>query len=814
MKWQFLTATAVISFLISSDPSAAQAAPEGEGRAAEAARQSERNAPYGGEILVTARRREESILRVPVVASVLDATIIERQQITDLYDVANRVPGFIMAESVGTVGIQASLRGVGPTSQSPSVDQSVSLNIDGLQLSQGFAFNAAMFDVAQVEVLKGPQALFFGKNSPAGVISLRSADPTDSLDVVVRTGYEFEAREKVGELIVSGSVAPDLKLRFAGRFSDSDGFFRNNGVPIPGRGNVAPHHRRFAPEQNWVLRGTALWEPSDTYKARLKVNYVDRRMEGNGGDGQIVYCPDGTGGVPPLNIAFIGDSDCKLDRYTQLGDMDPAFWPNIRNNGIPFIDSVQIFGTLEQNMQMTPEISLTSVTGLYKLRQDNLIRGSGSSNPTIAADFRFRNRQLTQEVRIASDFDGSPLNFTVGLFYQDALFESQNALRGNRAFGLPPLLQSVRHEIQTFSASGFGQLLWKLTDQLELAGGARYTNEIRQHREQNGLAGGAEVNLLVPRIEANNISPEFSLTYTPTDDLTLFGSYRQGFKSGSFNTIVYIDPNTRADFSDEKAKGFEAGIKARLLDRLNLNLSAYRYIYSDLQVGANEVSATGGIILRTINAASAKVQGVELDAAFTPRAVQRLTLRAAVNYNHARYSSFPNAPCGNGQTIGEGCNQLLNPATGRYTSQDLKGRPLVRAPDWTANFGIDYEMPVGNGLELAVGASGNYSSSFFTNLIGLPAYQQDSFFKFGGNVSVRKEDGGWEAALIGNNLTNRITAALCSNSNTQNGTVFGGQLSGGPVKGPAGSDELGCVPERGREVWLRLTLRPAQLLGW
>ena len=337
---------------------------------------------------------------------------------------------------------------------------------------------------------------------------------------------------------------------------------------------------------------------------------------------------------------------------------------------------------------------------------------------------------------------------------------------------------------------------------------------MRRHREWNNLAGGAEVRLLVPKIEANNVSPEFSLTYTPTDDLTLFGSYRQGFKSGSFNTIVFIDANTRADFGEEKAKGGEIGVKARMLDRsLTFNLAAYRYIYSDLQVGANEVSSTGGIILRTINAASAKVQGVELDASFRPREAEGLTLRGAINYNHARYKSFPNAPCGNGQTIAEGSNQILNPATGRFTSQDLKGRALVRAPNWTANFGIDYEMPVGGGTTLALGASGNYSSSFYTNLVGFKEYRQDSFLKLGGNITLRGEDRGWDVALIRNNLTNRITAALCSNSNTQAGTVFGGQLAGGPVKGAAGSDELGCVAERGREVWLRLTLRPGQLFG-
>ena len=359
------------------------------------------------EIIVTARKREESILRVPVVATAITQESLEKYQTNDLYAVANRVPGFVMGESVGTVGIQTSLRGIGPTSQTATVDQSVSLNIDGLPLTQGFAFTAGMFDVAQVEVLKGPQSLFYGKNSTAGVISLRSADPIGEFELVGRGGYESEAEEKTGELIVSGPVAPSLKLRLAARYSDMDGFFTNNGVPVPGLGNVPPKHSDFSPKESWIVRGTALFEPNDIYEARLKVGYVDDRMEGSGGDGQIILCPDGTGGVPPVNVPFIGDSDCQLDENTQLGDFDPAFWAGVRNGGVPFMDSNQVFSTLEQNIAVSPAITLTSVTGYYDIHQENLIRGSGSSNPTIAADFSFDNRQITEELRLTSDFDGA-----------------------------------------------------------------------------------------------------------------------------------------------------------------------------------------------------------------------------------------------------------------------------------------------------------------------------------------------------------------------------------------------------------------------
>ncbi len=759
------------------------------------------------EIIITARKREESILRVPVVATAFTQETLEKFQTHNLYSVANRVPGFVMGESVGTVGIQASLRGIGPTSQTATVDQSVSLNIDGLALTQGYAFTAGMFDVAQVEVLKGPQALFHGKNSTAGVISLRSADPTDEFELMVRGGFEFEAEEKLAEMVISGPVTDTLGLRLAARFSDQEGYFRNNGQPIPGLGNLPPRHRKFAPRESWIVRGTALYEPNDRYQARLKLNLSDDQMVGSGGDGQIVFCPDGTSGVPPLNIPFIGDSDCRLNRYTQLGDFDPAFWPGVRNNGVPFLDSSQAFGTLEQNMEVTPELTLTALTGFYDIEQDNLIRGSGSSNPTIAADFTFENRQYTQELRLTSNYADSPVNFMVGGFYQDGEITVVNRLRANTALGLPPMLQHGRHQVDIRSVSLFGQLLWQVTDEVEIAAGARWTDEERKHRLVNFLTG-SEVDLLVPRISSDNVSPELSITYTPSDNLTFFGAYRQGFKSGSFNTVAVIGANTRADFDDEKAEGGELGIKALLLDgSMMLNLAGYRYRYSNLQVGANELTEDGGILLRTINAASARVEGVDFDITYTPPQLANLSLHGALNYNRSRYTNFGNAPCGNGQTIAEGCNQLLNPATGRFTSQDLAGRQLVRAPDWTATFGFDYETPVGDDLVLAFGTTTRYSDDFYTNLVGLRDYRQSSYFKTSANVALRSADNKWELAVIGNNITNELTAALCSNSNTRNGTIFGGQLAGGPQKGPAGSDELGCVAERGREIWVRLTWR-------
>jgi outer membrane receptor protein involved in Fe transport len=690
------------------------------------------------------------------------------------------------------------------------VDQSVSLVIDGLQLSQGFAFRAGMFDIGQVEVLKGPQALFFGKNNTAGVISLRGADPTDEFELTARAGYEFEADERFGELIVSGPVGSTLKARLAARYSDEEGFFRNTANPLPNRGALAPKYRRISNTNQMILRGTVLFDPSDSYNARLKVNFVDDRWNGTGGDSQLALCPYGTGGVPPLNIAFLAGSECKLDRYVQVGDLDPKAWPGVPNGGVPFLDSQQYFGSLEQNLDLSPSLTLTSVSGLYRLNHEIMPRGNTTASPTIAPHYTFHNDQFTQELRLTSNFS-SPLNFMAGGFYQDGQYVNRVRLQGNTAFGLPALLQNARHQIDLKTYSLFGQAIVKLDERLEITGGARWTDETRKHSEINKFTN-LPVKLLVPRIHSSNLSPEVTVSFKPRPGLNLFASYRQGFKSGSFNTIVFIDDKTRADFNDEKAKGFEIGMKGLFLDRtLSFNLAGYRFDYSNLQVGANDKDASGLPLLRTLNAASARVQGVELEASYSPPAISGLTLRLAANYNHARFKNFTNAPCANGQTIAEGCNRFLNPNTGRFTSQDLSGRPLVRAPDWTGSGGFDYETSVGGGKTLVFGATASYSSDYYTNLTLRPAFVQDDFVKIGSNIALRGPDKAWEVSLIGNNLTNKIIASVCSNANTQNGSIFGGQITGSTIKGAAGDDESACVPQRGREVWVRMSVQLGRL---
>ena len=303
---------------------------------------------------------------------------------------------------------------------------------------------------------------------------------------------------------------------------------------------------------------------------------------------------------------------------------------------------------------------------------------------------------------------------------------------------------------------------------------------------------------------------EFTATYRPTRDLTIFGSYKKGFKSGSFNLAAITTTLPDQSFGEEKAEGWEAGIKGQTLDRsLFASLAFFDYRYKGLQVGVSAPSTTNGPPMnRTLNAGGAKVYGIDFDLNYSPRSLDGLMLHGALEWNNARYTSLNNVPCYGGQTIAEGCSGTLNPNTGLFTTQDVSGKPLLRAPKWRVNFGFNYDRPLSDRLTLGLASDSQVSSRYLTNLGLRPDFYQPGFFKTDVTVSLKGDRNRWQIDLIGKNLTDRLTTSGCVNSNVQGGTVLGGTVTGGTTRGPAGVDELACYMDRGRELWVRLTLRP------
>ena len=792
------------------------------------------------EIIVTARKSEENAQRVPAAPLIIGQRELENRQVNDLLGVAALTPGLILGAAPLEVGTEVSLRGIGSSPLDPGVDQSVALNIDGLPLGQGAAYSAALFDMERIEILKGPQPLFFGKNSPGGVIAIRTADPGDVKEAIGRAAYEAEAREWQARLILSGPVTEALKLRLSGQYGASDGYFRNTAIARTETGAVQPA-ARFGARHALYLRLSGLFEPSRDFTARLKLNATHDRGRG-GLQEQLVFCPDGTANyLPqiglPIPSMFSANEDCKADRELAIVDLDPNAYQGLPNGGVSFTDSDQRFGTLEMSWAVTPQIRLTSVTGYYHLKIDALQNGpwSGGAAPPLAIIKAFQREELTQELRLASDL-GGPVDFVAGAFFQDAGIDSDIRLAGNRFYGLPPVALQGSHDIDIRALALFGQLRFRPTPQFEISGGIRWTDEKRSNRPVTydvlGVFTGVQdtpLELPQPRLHSSNWSPELTVAWFPTDDLTLFGSFKQGYKSGSYNINLPLNPGDDLSFGDERGRGGDVGVKGYAADRqLAFDLTGYSYRYSGLQVGIVRITSAGIPTLATINAASAKIHGLDMTLRYRPRAVAGLSIKSTLNWNRASFTRFANAGCYPGQTVAEGCDLQPSPVTDpneiaagyfsvdpesgmpvRYNAQNLSGRRLPRAPSWQGHFSADYERSLGTKLLLGLGAQLQYSSRYVVDLLRQENNSQGAYAKIGASIRIAPRDKGWELALIGNNLANRLTTGGCLDINYPGGGgVFPGAITGAPIRGPAGSGEILCGYERGREVWLRLTVRP------
>jgi outer membrane receptor protein involved in Fe transport len=299
--------------------------------------------------------------------------------------------------------------------------------------------------------------------------------------------------------------------------------------------------------------------------------------------------------------------------------------------------------------------------------------------------------------------------------------------------------------------SAFAQVRWNILDNLELAGGARWSHDEKDIWITNlSTSPAAAYATLLPvgevlrsKYQDDNVSPEATLTWHPVEDQTLYIAYKTGYKAGGMANPYLVFTNATPEniqFQPEEAKGFEAGYKATLLDRtLRLDLIGYQYDYDDLQVASYNADT---ISFTISNAAQAKIEGVQ--GSFEWSALDALTLRGNVGYNRAKYESYGNAQCYTGQTAATGC------VGGR---QDLSGKALLRAPELTYSLGADYSPHFVAGWLTALSVQGTFTDDYETAADYAPAGHQNSFWLLNAALRVGPDDGRYEVALIGRNLT-------------------------------------------------------------
>jgi outer membrane receptor protein involved in Fe transport len=762
-----------------------------------------------GEIVVTARQRSERLIDVPVAVTALSAKDIGRYNATTLQDIAQMAPQVTIAKQASGSGSSFVIRGIGSSTLDSGFDQSVAINVDGVQNSRGRSLQQSFFDIGQVEILKGPQALFFGKNSPAGVIAITSANPTREFSAGARIGYDFVANGVQGEAYVSGPITPTLGVRLAVTGDRSRGWMRNNAAQLngdvePASGLPLREADKWGPKERDVMgRLTVAWDPSSSFSANFKFAAGISKDNGEGTNGEIVFCGASTKVVDGSSGQTDPYSDCKKNRTVSAANLPPEVVVGMLNGngGVSFSRYKPIITSLTNNWT-TDRFKLTSVTGYYRYRSDyfqsNFAKTIYGGN---MGSQRETYKQFTQELRLLTTFE-SPLNFMFGAYYEDSKLDNQQAFRiaNLPADAVSGYYYSIGKTgtIDSKTYSAFGQATYKILPDLELAAGIRWSRDQKSVEQQNVyvatlLQGAFPVGVNFPgRYKSDNWSPEATLTWHPTSQTTLYAAFKTGYKAGGFGVPAILSAGTQPSdysFKPEKVKGGEVGAKGQFLGgRLTLNSAAYLYDYKGLQV---DIFDGTKITYQIFNAGAARSYGAEVDARYA--VTSDLAVRVALGYNHTRYTDYLSA-CYGGQTVAQGCN-LQPDATGAFTRQDLSGAPTVRAPDWSGSVGVTYDHELGSAMRVGLSSDLVGTSKYYFSETEGPGTLQKGFFKLNAAIRLYRDDERWSLALIAKNIYDKYV--VTGGSDRPGSGAGSGTANGVPA------DIIGYV-DRPREVMVQL----------
>jgi iron complex outermembrane receptor protein len=677
-------------------------------------------APTIAEVIVTAQKRVEKLQDVPISMEVVSGARLDTFHQNDFHDIQNFVPNVFVESSAGDNVIY--IRGFGSPPANFGFDQAVSLYEDGVYLGRSKQFETPFFDIERVEVLRGPQGALFGKNTPAGAVSIVTAGPTSTLQGGATAAYNFDLQGYDVSGFVAGPVTSTLSARLAVKVLNEDGYLYDQAT-----GRKEPHTK----EQ--MARLTVKWAPSSTFNYTLKSEYSNRTING----GMNVSAPLDTPSVP-------GDT-----RY------DSASAGGLEFNQT---DTWLVSGT--GNLSLG-DFTLTSVTDYTWFRGssqngfDQTIPGGGITGNTVANGFPERFHQFSQEIRLLSP-TGHKLEYVVGAYYDQSRYQVQELFYYDILGGYFDGGQHSNFDQHAKTASVFGQATYHLLDQLRLIGSVRYTNTSKNATYDAvtdfGL-GLQPLSTAAGSLNEDNVDPSGTLQYDVTRHVMVYFTYGRGSKSGGFVANTFGTTSSTFSFLPEKSENYEVGLKATLFSgRLVADAAAFNTSFSNLQVSVFD-STTQNFL--TGNAASATSRGVELSLAWNP--MHNLDITGSAAYQNPTYDNYPGASCLATQTLAQ-CNPA-DPAS--VAANNIKGTQLAYTSKFTGNIQIHYRHDLTgdyrlDGTVAVSGRSGYYPSDNQDPNFGY----QPGYAKVDARLQLAPHDERWHVAVVGKNLTNAKTVGM------------------------------------------------------
>jgi outer membrane receptor protein involved in Fe transport len=647
------------------------------------------------EVIVTAQKREQSVMDVPIAVSALSSDSLRAAVVNDIFDLRASVPALeIRAVDPPSQGTAFAIRGLGTSVFNMGFEPTVATFVDGVYRSRsGLLASSDLVDMDRIEVLKGPQGTLFGKNTTGGVVAIHTKKPElDMASGSVELSYEEYDRIRTNGMLnlPLGSTAA---VRLAGSWAKGDGWLDNEAT-----GNEIHDVDR------WNLRGQLLWLPNEDLSIRVIADYAELNEDCCTA---LRYENDPLTGTVNRPVAeSIGSTiidPADIEDYKVALNTDPEL--DAEDKGI----SAEINWTVQG-------MTLTSITAYRSYEDENY-----KDNDFTGVDVLYSNQNLpevelkSQELRLAGNCDCvlNGLEWTVGAYYAEESIELDNEfIWGTQAltFAFPwhsPMSRAylAQFEQETETLAAFAHGIFHLSERLALTLGARYTDDQKDGTLVNDqpLAPVPFPPFAIPNVfplgyvydydtDWDDSEPTYtvSLQYDFADNVMGYVTYTHGYKSGGISMTrdaggtqfafgpggpVGPLPPQDATFDKETAESFEVGLKSELIDqRLRLLAAAWYTEFEDLQVQVLRPS-DGAFAVATAKGATS--QGVEAEANFA--VTDSLTLNASVQWVDATYDNGTGALSG---------------------SESLDGEDLGFVSDWTGTIGADYETAISDSLSL------------------------------------------------------------------------------------------------------------------
>jgi iron complex outermembrane receptor protein len=660
------------------------------------------------EITVTARRREESLIDVPISMSVVSGDTLVRTGAVDITALQDKTPNLTLQIARGSNStLIAFSRGVGQQDPLWGFEPGVALYLDDVYVARPQGAVLDIFDVERVEVLRGPQGTLYGRNTIGGAVKYVTRRLGNQFRATARASYgSYNQVDLIGQVTVP--LTDSLSIGGAVARYTRDGYGENltTGAEHYNKDVIAARlSAEFAPTDNIFFRvagDRTLDKSKPRHGTRLLPNGTDPR-----------YLP----------------TDSVYDTRAGIGDDN-----RVETRGL----------SATAEIGLSDALTFKSISAWRDGSTDTLIDFDNTVLPTLDVPASYEDRQFTQELQLL--FEGERLQGVLGLYYLNG--------RASGAFdtvvGLVNTTTLTAGTVDTKSYAAFGDLSFDLTDKFKVSAGLRYTRDEKTgtvfRRNYTGirspLFGNAAAVPGLLRTDYTNdrsfekLTPRVSISYAPRQDLNFYASYGQGFKSGGFDMRgdAIFTPTTVEGYEPETIDSWEVGMKGAFLENsFFLNLAGFFSNYKDQQVTIQVPALPSGIASFVDNAGKAEIYGFELETRMVPS--RHFSASFVLGYTHADYKEF------------------LTFIGGGTTPVDVADqRAFQNTPEWTANASATWSEDLAGGT-ISFTPSVSFRSDTQMFEIATPALDQDGYAVVDAALNWTSEGGRYRIGVAGRNLS-------------------------------------------------------------